>query len=70
VAVALSLLDQHGYEDVGDEMHNSVILVLGAGVDKTDGINMPIASQLIPEIARFSEEDGNKIEKKIRSFIL
>lgn len=67
--MALSLLDQHGYENVGDEMHNSVILVLGAGVDKTDGINMPIASQLIPEIARFSEEDGNKIEKKIRSFI-
>jgi hypothetical protein len=44
-------------------------LVIGAGVDKTKGIDMPLARQLIPEIAKFSEEDGKEIEKVIKSFL-
>jgi hypothetical protein len=44
-------------------------LVIGAGVDKTKGIDMPLARQLIPEIAKFSEEDGKEIEKIIKSFL-
>ncbi|HCF38748.1 MAG TPA: hypothetical protein DER56_06805 [Thermosipho africanus] len=45
------------------------ILVIGAGVDKTKGIDMPLARELIPEIAKFSEEDGKEIEKTIKSFL-
>jgi len=44
-------------------------LVIGAGVDKTNGIEMPLAKQLIPEIARFSEKEGKEIEKVIKSFL-
>jgi hypothetical protein len=28
-------------------------LVIGAGIDKMKGIDMPLARQLIPEIAKF-----------------
>ncbi len=46
-----------------------IVLVIGAGVDKTPGIDMPLAAQLVPEIARFSEEEGKEIERTIRSFL-
>jgi len=48
---------------------SKTVLIIGAGVDKTPGINMPLAVQLVPEIARFSEEEGKEIEKTIRSFL-
>ena len=48
---------------------NKTVLIIGAGVDKTEGINMPLAMQLVPEIARFAEEDGKEIENTIRSFL-
>ncbi len=46
-----------------------IVLVIGAGVDKTPGIDMPLAAQLIPELARFSEEEGKEIEQTIRTFV-
>ena len=48
---------------------NNTVLVIGAGVDKTPGIDMPLAVQLVPELARFSEEEGKEIEQIIRSFL-
>lgn len=45
------------------------VLVIGAGVDKTAGINMPLANQLVPEIARFSENEGKEIDKLIKSLL-
>ena len=48
---------------------NKTVLIIGAGVDKTPGIDMPLAVQLVPELARFAEEEGKEIEKTIRSFL-
>lgn len=45
------------------------LLILGAGVDKTEGINMPLANGLIPEIAHFVENEGKNIDTKVRSFL-
>ncbi len=48
---------------------NNTVLVIGAGVDKAPGLDMPLAMQLVPELARFSEEEGKEIEQTIRSFL-
>ena len=48
---------------------DNTVLVIGAGVDKTPGIGMPLAAQLVPELARFSEEEGKEIEQTVRSFL-
>lgn len=50
-------------------MSTETVLVIGAGVDKTPGLDMPLAIQLVPEIARFAEEEGKEIDKVIRSFL-
>ena len=49
--------------------NTNTVLIIGAGVDKTPGIDMPLAVQLVPEIAKFAEEDGKGIEQTIRSFL-
>ncbi|MGZ5043179.1 MAG: hypothetical protein ACXV8P_00180 [Methylobacter sp.] len=47
------------------------ILVCGAGVDKSEGIDMPLAAELVPRIREFlkSTEDGRKIEATLRQII-
>jgi hypothetical protein len=47
----------------------NTVLVLGAGVDKTEGINMPLANGLMPEIARYSEGNGKAVNDVVRSFL-
>jgi len=49
--------------------NTNTVLIIGAGVDKTQGIDMPLAVQLVPEIARFAEEEGREVEQTIRSFL-
>lgn len=45
-----------------------ILLVLGAGVEKSEGINMPIAKDLYLEVVKFLEgvDLGQKIDSKIR----
>lgn len=47
------------------------VLVIGAGVDKSDGIDMPLAAELVPRIRDFlkSNEEGKKIEAALREII-
>lgn len=45
------------------------LLITGAGVDKTDGINFPLANQLLPEIAQFIKGDGAEFDKALRQAI-
>ncbi|MGZ5018071.1 MAG: hypothetical protein ACXV8U_20080 [Methylobacter sp.] len=47
------------------------ILVCGAGVDKSEGIDMPLAAELVPRIREFlkSTGDGRKIEATLRRII-
>ncbi|NOV29245.1 hypothetical protein [Methylomonas sp. ZR1] len=47
------------------------VLVCGAGVDKSEGIDMPLAAELVPKIRAFlkSTDDGQKIEATLRQII-
>ena len=45
------------------------ILITGAGVDKTTGIDFPLANKLLPEIARFIKHEGADFEKALRQAI-
>ena len=45
------------------------VLITGAGVDKTDGIDFPLANRLLPEIAQFIKGDGAEFDKAIRKAI-
>jgi hypothetical protein len=47
------------------------LLILGAGVEKTDGIDMPLANELVPQIRDFlfENEIGKSIDKKLREII-
>ncbi|SNX52895.1 hypothetical protein [Thermoanaerobacterium sp. RBIITD] len=46
-------------------MSNSV-LIIGAGVEKTEGLNMPLANELIPELVKFTENQGKQISECLR----
>lgn len=46
-------------------MGNKVIII-GAGVDKSNGINMPLANQLIIELVKFTENEGKLISEAVK----
>lgn len=43
------------------------VLITGAGVDKTTGIDFPLANKLLTEVSRFINGDGASFEKSIRN---
>lgn len=43
------------------------VLITGAGVDKTTGIDFPLANKLLPEVARFINNEGKEFERSVRS---
>jgi hypothetical protein len=47
------------------------LLILGAGIEKTEGIDMPLANELVPQIRDFIYENeiGQKVDKKLREII-
>jgi hypothetical protein len=47
----------------------SNVLITGAGVDKTAGIDFPLANNLLPEISQFIENEGAEFEKALRKAI-
>lgn len=49
----------------GNFMKNKIIII-GAGVDKTKGIEMPLANELITELIKFSENEGKIISDLIK----
>lgn len=50
-------------------MGQETTLIIGAGVDKTNGIGLPLANELIPGIAIFAKKEGKKYEEAITSFL-
>jgi len=45
----------------------STVIICGAGVDKRDGINMPLAAELVPRIRDFlKSEEGQSLDKSLR----
>lgn len=48
----------------------STVIICGAGVDKSDGINMPLAAELVPRIRDFLKTDeGQPIDKALRKIL-
>ncbi len=46
------------------------VVICGAGVDKSDGINMPLASELVPHIRDFLKtSEGQPIDKALRNIL-
>lgn len=45
------------------------VIVLGAGVDATSGIEMPLTNELIPQINDFIKNDGREIDEELRNII-
>ncbi|MCC6140154.1 MAG: hypothetical protein IT389_06000 [Nitrospira sp.] len=48
----------------------STVVICGAGVDKSDGIDMPLAAELVPRIRNFLKTDeGQVIDKSLRKIL-
>ncbi|WP_421216907.1 hypothetical protein [Aeromonas enteropelogenes] len=43
------------------------VLITGAGVDKTTGIDFPLANKLLTEVSRFINGEGASFEKSVRN---
>jgi hypothetical protein len=50
-------------------MRMNKVLITGAGVDKTEGIDFPLANKLLPEVARFINGEGKDFEQSLRKSI-
>lgn len=48
----------------------NTVVICGAGVDKSDGINMPLAPELVPRIRDFlKSEEGQEIDKALHDIL-
>ncbi len=45
------------------------LLITGAGVDCTKGIEFPMAATLLPEIAAYIEGEGKPVDQTLRSLL-
>lgn len=45
------------------------LLITGAGVDRTRGIDFPLAATHLPEIASYLDGDGKAIDATLRSML-
>lgn len=45
------------------------LLITGAGVDRTKGIDFPLANTLLPDLSRYLENEGKEVEKILRSIL-
>ena len=45
------------------------LLITGAGVDCTKGIEFPLAATLLPEIAAYIEGEGKSVDQTLRSLL-
>ena len=48
---------------------NKNLIIIGAGVDCTSGIDFPLAATLLPEIAAYIEGDGKAVDKALRALL-
>lgn len=48
---------------------NNKLLIIGAGVDRTKGIDFPLANTLMAEIATFAKTDGKELDETLRNVL-
>jgi hypothetical protein len=47
----------------------SNLLIIGAGVDRTVGINFPLANTLLTDITRYLDNEGKGVDQALREMI-
>lgn len=45
------------------------LLIIGAGVDRTEGIDFPLANTLLAGVARYLENEGKEVDKVLREML-
>lgn len=45
------------------------LLILGAGVDRTEGLNFPLATNLLAEISRYLAREGKPVDQALRKML-
>lgn len=45
------------------------LLILGAGVDRTAGIDFPLANKLLPDLTRYLEGPGKAVDDALRKML-
>jgi hypothetical protein len=45
------------------------LIITGAGVDRTKGIDFPLAATLLPEISNYLDNEGKEVDKVLRSLL-
>jgi len=55
-----------GLSQLGADMSNK-LLILGAGADRTTGIEFPMANTLLPAIAQYLEGEGKPVDEALRN---
>lgn len=45
------------------------LLILGAGVDRTAGIDFPLANTLLPDMTRYLEGPGKAVDDSLRKML-
>lgn len=48
---------------------NNRLLITGAGVDRTDGIEFPLANTLLAGITKYLDDDSNEVDKTLRDML-
>ncbi len=48
---------------------SNTLLIIGAGVDRTHGIDFPLANTLLSAISNYTENEGKEIDKKLREVL-
>ena len=47
----------------------NTLLIIGAGVDRTNGIDFPLANTLLSAISNYAENEGQEVDQKLRKFL-
>ena len=47
----------------------NTLLIIGAGVDRTNGIDFSLANTLLSAIANYAENEGQEVDQKLRKFL-
>jgi len=48
---------------------NDKLLIIGAGVDRTQGIDFPLASTLLAEVSQYLAQEGRKVDAALREML-
>jgi len=54
---------------IGRDSMSDNLLILGAGVDRTQGIDFPLANTLLADVSRYLEGPGKAVDEVLRTML-